>query len=280
MMALTTLLPTQIAFGQTGGLQEFRDRVVEIMRAKFPDVPTRSGADDGSISIESSTVNLANIYATARQLPANEQEAAIIDFLSRVVESYHRSRGGKVLTWDEAKELLRPRLVSAEYLRPAPDVLRRAFAPGVFVVYAVDYGRQVGFADRKGLEQWQVDLDQVHDVAVTNLEALSKGILIDVRTTPGSRFAAIATGDSYDAARLALPQVRARLLSALDDPIFVGIPNRDFLVAWPAGSPQFATFVAQISKDFRQQPYAITDIIFHVDREGVRPASAAELSGR
>ena len=38
--------------------------------------------------------------------------------------------------------------------------------------------------------------------------------------------------------------------------------------------------VARVVKDFGQEPYPITDTIFRVDRDGVRPATADERRGR
>jgi len=280
VIALPVMLIAPTAFGQADSMRLFRDHALEIIRNRYPDVPAKSGPDDGSISIDSSTVNLDNIYARASRLSKSEREVAVVDFLASVVESYRQSRTGDELTWAEAKELLRPRLVSPEYLRPAPDALRRDFAPDVFLGYAIDYGRQVRFVDHKDLERWQVEFDQVHDAAIANLEALSASVPVDVRKVRGGRFAAVETGDSYDAARLALPRFRHRLMAAVGEPMFVGVPNRDFLVAWSSDIAQFATFVAKVAEDFGQQPYAITDAIFRVDRKGVRPATVEERSRR
>ncbi|MBV8394216.1 MAG: hypothetical protein JOY81_13630, partial [Alphaproteobacteria bacterium] len=188
MIGLTTLLSMQGALAQTGGIRLFRDRVLELLRNRYPDVSATAGPDDGSISIEQSTLNVHNLYAETLQLSSSERETATIEFLARVMEGYRRAGSGKATTAAEAKALLRPRLVSADYLQPALDVARRPFSPGIFVVYVIDYGRQVSFANRADLDRWQVDLDWLHGVAVANLEALSAGVSIDVRNGRGGRF--------------------------------------------------------------------------------------------
>lgn len=277
---LSALLPIQSAVGQSETMRAFRDRVLEMMRKRYPNVPAKPGSDDGSIAIGEVEVNLDNIYTAARQLPAADREAAVVEYMSQAVEAYRQLDKRKSVSWTDGKSLLRPRLVPAAYLQPAPDTLRRPFAPGVLVAYAIDYGGHVSFVDRDDLDRWKVELDQVHDAAIAGLEASSAKVPMDVRQArDGGTFAVIDTDDSYDAARLVLPRFRARLLQALGEPIFVGIPNRDFLVAWSARA-QFTTFASQVADDFRQQPYPITDTIFHVDGQGVRPATAAERGGR
>jgi hypothetical protein len=58
--------------------------------------------------------------------------------------------------------------------------------------------------------------------------------------------------------------------------LYVGIPNRDFLIAWSSDFSGFAAFVAQIGKDARQQAYPVSGALFVVSRDGVRSATAAE----
>ena len=160
------------------------------------------------------------------------------------------------------------------------DVVRRPFAPGVVIAYAIDHGRVVSFATGSDLERWKVDLKRVHDTAVGHLDDLSEEVEIEVNfVRGGGAFTTIETNDSYDAARLVLPRFRARLLAALNVPVFIGIPNRDFLVAWSANSAQFTNHVASVVENFREQPYPITDIVFRIDHSGVRPATATERGG-
>ena len=262
-------------------MRAFRDQVLEIMRRKFPDARARPGPDDGSISVESAIFNLDNIYATAHLLPVADREAAVVDFVARLLESRDRSRTAKDIGWVEAKGVLRARLVPVHHFPPDAEILRRPFSPGVVVGYAIDHGRQVRFASRSDRAQWKVKLDQIHEAAVANLESLSEAVPLEIsEARGGGRFLVVDTNDSYDAARLVLPRFRGRLLAALGEPIFVGIPNRDFLVAWSANNAQFVQLVARVVEDFGQQPYPITDRIFHVDRQGVRPATASERRGR
>jgi uncharacterized protein YtpQ (UPF0354 family) len=273
------MLPGRAAFSQSGGMRAFRDQVLDIMRRKFPDEAVRPGPDDGSILLESSTLNLDNIYARVQQLRGADREAAIVEFLGSTLEGSRNK--SKSIPWTDAKEVLRARLVPANYLPLEAEALSRPFASGVIVAYAIDEGRVVRFASESDRERWKVDLGVIHETAIANLDALSAAVELEIaEARGGGRFAIVDTDDGYDAARLVLPRFRARLLDALGEPMFVGIANRDFLVAWSAKTALFAKFVARVVEDFSQQPYPITDTIFRVDRQGVRPATANERRGR
>lgn len=287
LIGMATFLPVHAAFGQSSDMRAFRVQVLEIFRQQFPDMSAVPGKDDGSIEIESTTVNLDNIHAAVRSLAAKQRKEAIVDFLERAVESHNLALSEGVPAWNEAKKLLRPRLMSVEPLRETQSVLRKEFAPGVVVAYVLDFGKTVRYVDQSDCEKWGldkgVDVHIVNDWAITNLEQLSAAIPIEPkRLARGSGvFAAIVEDDTYDAARLLLPKFRKRLISAFGPRIFVGVPCRDLLVVCSADFAGLSVFVEQVAEDFRQQPYPITDTVFLVTNSDlVRPATANELARR
>lgn len=286
-MGMTALLPLRVAFGQSSDMHAFQAQVLEIFRQQFPDMSAVPGKDDGSIEIESTTVNLGNIHAAVRPLAAKQRKEAIVDFLERAVESHNLALSERVLSWNEAKKLLRPRLMSEEPLREIQSVLRQEFAPGVVVAYVLDLGKTVKYVDQSDCEEWGLDkgfdVHIVNDWAITNLEQLSAAVPIEPkRLARGSGvFAAIVEDDTYDAARLLLPKFRKRLISAFGPRIFVGVPCRDLLVVCSADFAGLSVFVEQVAEDFRQQPYPITDTVFLVTNSDlIRPATANELNRR
>jgi uncharacterized protein YtpQ (UPF0354 family) len=283
MMAMAVLLPVRAAFGQSSEMRRLRAQVLEILRQKYPQLQAKAGNEDSLIDIEAGTktgsIDLTSLQRTVRLLSTGEQQAAITDYVDRLVERFDKVDDASRSSWAEMSTRLRPRLVAPEIAKAAPTALLRAFAGGVLNAYVLDHGRQVEYVQRDMLRPWNVDGQRVHDTAVANLEALSEDVEIEVsKARGGGRFTAVDTDDSYDAARLVLPRFRDRLLTALGSPIFVGIPNRDFLVAWSADAP-FAVFADQVAEDFGKQPYPITDTVFHVDGNGVRTAKAGGRKG-
>lgn len=265
----------------------FRAQVLAIFRQKFPDTPVSPGQYEGSIDIESTTVNLDNIHAAVRPMTAEQRRAAIVEFLDRAMESHKRAQTEGTPSWREAKKLFRPRLMSAQHLREAPDLLHQEFAPGIIIAYVLDLGQTVRFVNQSDCEKWEWDkpfaVHMVDSWAIANLEQLSASVPIEPKRLargPGV-FASVDEDDSYDAARLLLPKFRARLLSALGSRIFVGVPCRDLLVACSSDFAALPAFVEQVAEDFRQQPYPISETVFLVTNSGlVRPATAKELTRR
>jgi hypothetical protein len=113
---------------------------------------------------------------------------------------------------------------------------------------------------------------------VANLEAPSKDATIEPKgpATGVGHCVAIAIKDGHGATRLLLPGIRARLMAALGDFVYVGIPDRDFLVAWSRDYSYYEQFIEQIAQDFQRRPYPVTGALFVVTPAGVRPATAAE----
>lgn len=277
---VAALLPIRAALGQSADMRAFRTQALAILREKYPQLRARRGREDSVIELDSATIDLTNIYGRVRQLPADQQQAAIVEFLDGMVERISRVGKSDKMPWAEVSKLLRPRLVSQEIRRSGANLMLREFAPGCAIAYVLDHGQQVEYVLNDMLTSWGVDSQRVHDTAIANLEGLSESVEIELRQVRGGgRFIAIDTDDSYDAARLTLPRFRGRLLAALGTPVFAGIPNRDFLVVWSADAP-FDVFAAQVAKDFGKEPYPITDTVFRIDREGIRPTTAEDRRRR
>ncbi|WP_428674796.1 DUF1444 family protein [Reyranella sp.] len=269
------------ALGQSDGLGSFRAEVLDILHRKYPAMKAVAAQEVGVIEIDAGSIGLQNLYAMAGPLPARKRQAAIVEFLEKMV-AMAPSRPAHPPSWPEVKELVYPRFVQADLVRLTPDLLHRPFSPGVVVGYVVDNGPSVSFINREEAKGWGMAEQSVDETAIANLEALSAPLPIEVHEPKHGTglFAYFQTMDSYDAARLLLPQFRGRLLAALGGVALVGIPNRDFLVAWSPDFGLFEKIAARVGQDFREQPYAITDTIFRADRQGVRPATAAELRRR
>lgn len=280
LIGVAAFVPVHAAFGQSSDMRRFRTWFLDILRQKYPQLQAKAGDEEAVIEVESGTIDLTNIFGKVRELPADRQQAAITDYVDRLVEQVGKADDASRSSWAEMSKRLRPRLVSPDMRQTMPTMLLRAFATGTLNAYVLDHGRQVEYVQRDILEPWRVDSQRVHDTAIANLEALSADVQIEVRKARGGGlFTMIDTDDSYDAARLVVPALRDGFLDALGTPIFVGIPNRDFLLAWSADAP-FAAFANCVAKDFTEQPYPITDAIFYVDNNGVRLATAEDRRKR
>lgn len=193
---MAAFVPVRAAFGQSAEMRRFRTQVLEILDQKYPQLKARAGDEDSLIEIDAGAIDLTNLLGKVRELPADGRQAAIADYVDRLVERVVKPEDAPRSSWAEMSKRLRPRLVSPEMRQAAPTVLLRAFATGALSAYVLDHGRQVEYVQRDMLEPWSVDSQRVHDAAVANLEALSEDVEIEVsEARGGGRFTAIDTDD-------------------------------------------------------------------------------------
>lgn len=107
---------------------------------------------------------------------------------------------------------------------------------GLTVVYGIAAEGFAVLVNAEHLLSWGVDGAELHGSAMANLAAWSVEAAWDEERTDERRILSSSTGDGYDAARVLLPEARARIAEfATDSPagsrVLVGLPERDLLVA-------------------------------------------------
>ena len=135
---------------------------------------------------------------------------------------------------------------------PGKSIIRTGPA-GLPVVYVIP-GR--GFdvvVDVEHLLAWGVGPDQVHDAAMANLAKWSVDAAWTNEVNGGRRVVWSDLGEGMDAARILLPEARARLAADLGPAhrILVAVPERDLLVAagLADGDDEFASMLADYVAD-------------------------------
>jgi hypothetical protein len=226
IMARRRLLATLLGFsvgmvvgararGEEKGMRAFRGEMLEILRRRFPDTPVSAGDEEATITLGRLSLFLGNLYAHLQEISPDRRDGAIADFVERIAQTLAQANAEKATeAWPEAQKILMPRLSSADYLKTAGTIVHRDFAPGVIISYVIDRGQQVAFVLQDMVDTWGITVDTMHDAALANLEALSKDVAIGPQSPAKGtgRHVVIATKDSYDATRLLLPGIRARLL--------------------------------------------------------------------
>ncbi|KPV52682.1 hypothetical protein SE17_14025 [Kouleothrix aurantiaca] len=82
------------------------------------------------------------------------------------------------------------------------------------------------------------------------------------------------SGDGYDAARLLLSDVLSGWARDLPGQLVIGIPNRDFLIAFSDANPEILRAVAaQVQADAAQQQYGLTEQLFTLEQGVVKEYS-------
>ncbi len=257
----------------------FRRRVLEVLDREYPQVRARP---EGEWLIRLTdphgrpvgTLGLENLYRTCL-LNAESAGALIREHLDQALDSGTNAEVGE---YAEAAGRLMPALKSEEWVRTVEGgegVIRVPFAPGLLLCFALDEPAYLAYVTEEMLQRWGVPLERVQEVALDNLarksDALQMVLLQDQQDRPCALI--VNMRDGYDATRLALPGVREAFAEELGDSYLVGVPNRDFLVAFSDREPEIAAgIIRQVRHDHARMDHPITATIYRVSPDRIEPS--------
>lgn len=261
---------------QDGG---FRQQVIALLASRHPEWTVVPEADPAMMTIASTHISLNNIYLRVQGMPSERREEEIVSFAEN---SMHGSRAGAAadnIQYPAAQERLRPQIVPDEYKRAVQDLVCRQLFAGVSLAYALDDEKSYQFLRQPTLSGWHATQDEIEARAIANLETLSASLPLEAKRRLNQKaYAIVNTFDGYDAARLLLPNFMARLRATLEAPrVFVGIPNRDFLVAWTPDFRGRQGFALKLREDAVSRPHSLTDALFTSSEAGVALATPEEM---
>lgn len=210
-------------------------------------------------------VNLENFYSAYLNNPA--QLDAVTRTFVKTLQGFGPDRSIK--SFEALRErvypMLKPIALLAEvHERKLPMLVYRPFLADLIITYVIDEPDSVAFINEEHLEQWGIAEHVLHERALTNLRQ---------RTLNATDYTTAGTGaqqlfifnsqDGYDATRILLPDVLERWHKELPGNIVIGIPNRDFLIAFSdADRTVLINIAQQIQRDIAERPYGLTDRLF------------------
>jgi hypothetical protein len=176
------------------------------------------------------------------------------------------------LSWEVARDLVMPQLVPTAALDTTAmsGVMRQTWVQGISIIYMIDgpaARRPVLFRD---CATWNIDLETLHAAALENLNESSHALTMEGGKGDGYTMLAFPSADPYNAARILLPGLHARLRTHLGSSFMVAIPNQEFLLAFSIQNPAMEeTLKAQIASDFHNRPHALSDQLFVMTADGI-----------
>jgi uncharacterized protein YtpQ (UPF0354 family) len=221
---------------------------------------------------EEQTISLEEFYRAYLLKPS--QLDAVMKTLVQVVMNEAPADSGQ--DFSEIAERIFPlfkpvELVAEVHERGLPPLVYREFLADLIIVYAISEGARVLYVNEDHLDAWGASASDLHERALANLREHS----VDVKyTTLGEGEQTLfiyKSGDGYDASRLLLTDTLADLARRLPGRMVIGIPSRDFLIAFSDANPDILqALAAQIQTDYIGQPNGLTDQLFTLDRGQVR----------
>ncbi|MFN3649818.1 MAG: DUF1444 family protein [Armatimonadota bacterium] len=252
--------------------EQFRERVLEVLQREYPRFQATAG-DAWTIELSdtegelNTSLGLENLYRSCLLTP--ESAGVLIrEHLDQMLtaelehDEYH--------DYAAVRGRLLPMLKSHDWVREIRRELPLVsveFAPGLLLCFAIDSPTRLAYATETILDEWGVPLERVQEVAVDNLAERSGELPVTVLPARdgGTIAMVVNTQDGYDAARLVLPGLRDSFAAELGDEYLVGLPNRDFLIAFSERDPEVcASIIRQVKQDFQRMNHPLTPYIFRV----------------
>lgn len=210
-------------------------------------------------------VNVANFYDAYRNRPAELD--AIVSTMVRVLSDELPNREEQ--SYEELSDRVYPMLKQISMLaavseRQLPMLVYRDFLADLIITYVVDEPRSVTFINEVHLERWGIAVQDLHERALANLRRRTDEQVDYITTNEGDqRLFIYNSQDGYDATRLLLPDLLAEWARQLPGRMVIGIPNRDFLIAFSDANDEIMRNVAQqIQADSVNRQYGLTDQLF------------------
>lgn len=136
----------------------------------------------------------------------------------------------------------------------------------------IDGETKMDFVSTDHLQDWGVDIGTAWNTAYANLRKHPNTLKLSVmRDVAGSIVAcSYNTMDGYDATRLLLKQVCKVICKGLKaDRCLVGIPNRDFLIAFIYRKDVVNSIIPKIREDFQTKDHPLSDSLFIITPKGI-----------
>jgi len=210
-------------------------------------------------------LNLENFY-NAYLLDPSKLEA-IHQTMVRTMQGFNPDRS--VQSFDELRARIYPMLKPAALVtevqeRNLPMLVYRAFLANLVIAYVIDEPDSVAFINEEHMEHWNIGEHTLYQQALQNLR--ERTLETTDYTTVGSgaqQLFIFSSQDGYDATRILLPELLDKWRAQLTGNMVIGIPNRDFLIAFSdADRVTLMNIAQQVQIDSVQRSYSLTAQLF------------------
>jgi hypothetical protein len=250
----------------------FSDRVLQLAREKFPLLKCEQG-EDFRLQIGESSVNLFNFYRSYVNDPTRFEEI-VLTALTTVVQVQEWGKDQTEPPLHEVRDRIMPMLYPEAVWRESfPNFVGVPWVAGLMILYVVDESQAYWYIREDLLKTWDLSVDELHELALANVDAYfaRDGMELTVAgEDDGPKLLMPTKADAYNTSRMLSPVFHARLQDVLGREFAVGVPGRDFFVAF---SLDFGEALAQIRRkvveDHAQMDHPLTDRILLVSADGV-----------
>ncbi len=145
------------------------------------------------------------------------------------------------------------------------------FVNDTVVVFVIDLPQMTVSITTEQMIRWGMGIEDLESIARSNLDQYSPEIELQfVESKEGGRAVILSEQDGYDAARVLMSSLFARLAPQLGGDFYVALPARDMFLALSHDPRPFVKRLRdRVDQDYKRLPYPITSDLFLVTRDGV-----------
>ncbi len=215
--------------------------------------------------------------ATGTQVPADvalEQPEAVES--TRVRRQRSVRTAGKTADFSAYRTRILPQIIPNSLLEfcyaHGRELVALPFAGELAIAFVLDEDERYSYITIQTQRTWAVSGVDMFSAALTNLRRLSEGLVWkQINSGPRSYFLC-ETFDGYDASRMLLPRELAHIAGRVVGNLIVGIPHRDYMVAFGDSDLAFVTEMSEsVQNDFLHGTYPITPQLFTLEDGQVVP---------
>lgn len=213
--------------------------------------------------------NFYQLYSDAPDQLAAIQQALVTSILDLPPD---RTEDNPAVLLARIFPMLKPQgLLEAIRVQGLPPLVFRPLAGELVVTYVIDERQSVAYVNEDHLRRWGVAEPLLHETALRNLRAKAWQPQPGQIGTGASGLLIFNGSDGYDATRILLPELFTAFAANLPGRLVIGVPNRDFLIAFSDAAPRvFEQVRNQIATDARTQTHSLTDQLLTIHNGAVQ----------
>lgn len=165
------------------------------------------------------------------------------------------------LTEKEAGESLLPMLQNNSWLQQTrkqdiPRPISRAYKANLWITYVFDQPQYRAYIHADMMPD--VPPAAIHEIALNNLRRRTSSKLVQIQGIGDDTLIVCETSDGFAATRILLPELMQTWHDRMPGKMLLGIPNRDFLIAFSDRSKHKTAVSQQVRADCKSKEFPLT----------------------
>lgn len=251
----------------------FVEHVVKLIKRMQPEFNINR-VNPNELHVNGRRLDLENLYRMVAHEP--DRGTDIVEhFLDQLFMGDHVEVNDIPL--EQAKARIMPRIQPVSIFEHLTEslVAHVPFVNDTVIVFVLDMPHMTVSITMDQVIRWGITIEELDDLARENLDLYAPDLDMQViESAEGGKAVIVAEQDGYDAARLLMGDLHAKLAGHLGPDFYVATPARDMFIALSCDPDTFVKRLCdRVSEDFTRLPYPITKDLFLVTQDGVAGTS-------